>query len=168
MTDRHKPSALALDGDANGATDERDEADFKPLTKEQAQALREKTPSISPWRVVAAQAVAGGVCAALAWGLTGKGGVALSALYGAAAIVVPGAVLALGIKRFPATSPGAAVFGFLLWEMVKIALTLAMLFVAPRLVGGLSWPALLVGLVLAMKVYWVALAFAPRPKSKSS
>jgi ATP synthase protein I len=42
------------------------------------------------------------------------------------------------------------------------------LLVAPRLVAGLSWPALLIGLVLAMKVYWVALAFAPRPKTKSS
>jgi len=27
---------------------------------------------------------------------------------------------------------------------------------------------LLIGLILAMKVYWVALAFAPRPKTKSS
>ena len=46
--------------------------------------------------------------------------------------------------------------------MVKIALTVAMLLAAPRLVRELSWPALLVGMVLAMKVYWVALAFAPR------
>jgi ATP synthase protein I len=52
--------------------------------------------------------------------------------------------------------------------MVKIALTVAMLMVAPRWVAGLSWPAMLVGLVLAMKVYWVALAFAPRPKTKSN
>ena len=52
--------------------------------------------------------------------------------------------------------------------MVKIALTLALIALAPRLVAGLSWPALLIGLVLAMKVYWVALAFAPRPKTKSS
>ena len=45
-------------------------------------------------------------------------------------------------------------------------MTIAMLLAAPRLVAGLSWPALLIGLVLAMKVYWVALAFAPRPKTK--
>jgi len=168
MTDRHKPSALALDGDANGATDERDEADFKPLTKEQAQALREKTPSISPWRVVAAQAVAGGVCAALAWGLTGKGGVALSALYGAAAIVVPGAVLALGIKRFPATSPGAAVFGFLLWEMVKIAVAVVMLALAAKVVPDLSWPALLVAMVVCVKVNWLSLLWKRKPAQKTS
>ena len=35
---------------------------------------------------------------------------------------------------------------------------------APGVVPGLSWPALLVGLVLALKVYWVALAFAPRKR----
>ena len=37
-----------------------------------------------------------------------------------------------------------------------------MLIAAPRLVSALSWPALLVGLVLTMKVYWVAMAFAPK------
>jgi len=51
----------------------------------------------------------------------------------------------------------SAVFGFFLWEMVKIGLTVALLVMAPRMVSDLSWPALLVGLVLTMKVYWVAL-----------
>ena len=64
--------------------------------------------------------------------------------------------------RFSSLNAGTAAVGFMLWEMVKMALTMAMLMAAPRLVPGLSWPALLVGLVLAMKVYWVALAFAPR------
>ena len=62
----------------------------------------------------------------------------------------------------------SAAVGFLLWEMVKLGLTFAMLSAAPRLVAGLSWPALLVGLVLAMKVYWVALAFKPRPRRTGS
>jgi len=48
------------------------------------------------------------------------------------------------------------------WEMVKVALTLAMLFGAPLFVKNLSWPALLVGLVLTMKVHWLALAFNPK------
>ena len=52
----------------------------------------------------------------------------------------------------------------MVWEMVKIALSVALLVAAPRLVAALSWPALLVGLVLTMKVYWVALAFAPDRK----
>jgi ATP synthase protein I len=47
------------------------------------------------------------------------------------------------------------------WELVKIASTIALIALAPRWVPGLSWPAMLVGLILAMKVYWVALAFNP-------
>jgi ATP synthase protein I len=45
-----------------------------------------------------------------------------------------------------------------------------MLFAAPRLVANLSWPAMLVGLVVTMKVYWVALASKGvfRPKRKTT
>jgi ATP synthase protein I len=50
--------------------------------------------------------------------------------------------------------------------MVKIAASVALLAAAPRLVPALSWPALLVGLVLTMKVYWVALAYAPRKRQE--
>ena len=52
--------------------------------------------------------------------------------------------------------------GFFVWEMVKIALTAAILLLAPRLIAGLSWPAMLVGLVLTMQVYWGALVLAPK------
>jgi ATP synthase protein I len=37
---------------------------------------------------------------------------------------------------------------------------------APKWVPALSWPALLVGLVVTMKVYWVALAFKPASRPK--
>jgi len=43
------------------------------------------------------------------------------------------------------------------WEMVKIAAAVAMLAAAPRVVPGLSWPALLVAMIVCMKVNWVAL-----------
>jgi ATP synthase protein I len=36
-----------------------------------------------------------------------------------------------------------------------------MLFGAPLFVKNLSWPALLVGLVLTMKVHWLTLAYKP-------
>jgi ATP synthase protein I len=141
----------------------------QPLSAEQVRRVREQNPPLSPWRVVAGQAVVGLVASLLAWGLTGKQNVGWSVGYGALAVLLPAAVFARGLTgRFSSLNAGTAAAGFLVWEMVKIALTLAMLFVAPRLVVGLSWPALLVGLVLAMKVYWVALAFAPRPKTKSS
>lgn len=147
-----------------------EEADpVRPLSAEEVRRVREKNPPVSPWWVVAGQAAVGLVAALVAWALTGKQNVGWSVAYGAAAVVIPAAVFARGLTgRFSSLNAGTAAVGFLLWEMVKIALSLAMMAVAPRLVAGLSWPALLIGLVLAMKVYWVALAFAPRPKTKSS
>lgn len=140
-----------------------------PLSAEEVRRVREQNPPLSPWRVVAGQAGVGLVAALLAWVFTGKQNVGWSVGYGALAVLLPAAVFARGLTgRFSSVNAGTAAAGFLVWEMVKVALTLAMLLVAPRLVAGLSWPALLVGLVLAMKVYWVALAFAPRPKTKSS
>jgi ATP synthase protein I len=138
-----------------------------PLTAEQARRVRELNPPLSPWWVVAGQAGVGAVAALVAWALSGKQNVGWSVAYGALAVVIPAAVFARGLTgRFASLNPGTAAVGFLAWEMVKIALTLAMLALAPRLVAGLSWPALLVGMVLAMKVYWAALAFKPRAPTK--
>ncbi len=143
------------------------EAEFKPWTAEQVQALIRQQPSLSPWRVVALQAGVGVLVAMLAWALTGRSAIGWSAGYGALAVVLPAALFARGLmRRVPLSDPGAramgAAFGFLVWEMIKIALTVAMLVAAPRLVVNLSWPAMLVGLVLTMKVYWVALALRPK------
>jgi ATP synthase protein I len=140
---------------------------IKPLSAEEARRLREEHPPVSPWWVVGGQAVVGLAAALVAWAVTGKSSVGWSAGYGALAVAVPAAVFARGLTgRFSSVNAGTAAFGFLLWEMVKIALTVAMLMAAPGLVRDLSWPALLVGLVLAMKVYWVALAFAPRRRTR--
>lgn len=144
-------------------TFEDEQSPVKPLSAEEARKLREQHPPVSPWWVVGGQAAVGLLAAAAAWFFTGKASVGWSAGYGALAVMIPAAVFARGLTgRFSSLNAGTAAFGFLLWEMVKIALTVAMLIAAPRLVQGLSWPALLVGLVLAMKVYWVALAFAPK------
>lgn len=149
--------------------EEQEEASpVQPLSAEQARRVREQNPPVSPWWVVAGQAGVGLVAALVAWLLTGKQNVGWSVLYGALAVSIPAAVFARGLTgRFSSLNAGTATVGFLLWEMVKIALTFAMLVAAPGLVAGLSWPALLVGLILAMKVYWVALAFAPRAKKSS-
>ena len=56
----------------------------------------------------------------------------------------------------------AAFAGFLLWEGVKIAVSVVLLILAVRIVQPLSWPALLVGLVVCIKVYWVALSWRRR------
>ena len=90
--------------------------------------------------------------------ITGRQEVGWSLLYGAFTVVVPGALMARGMtSRLSSMSPGSSAVSFMLWEMVKIAVSVAMLVLAPKLVQPLSWPALLVGLVLCMKVYWVAL-----------
>ncbi len=138
---------------------------FKPLTAEEARRLREQNPSVSLWWVVAGQAVVGLVVALAAWAFTGRQNVGWSAGYGALAVVIPAAIFARGLTgRFSSRSAGNAAAGFMLWEMVKIALTFTLLAAAPRVVEALSWPALLVGLVLAIKVYWVAMAWVPRKR----
>jgi ATP synthase protein I len=157
---------------SNDRWDEQDAADasnFKALTREEAQALRAKEPPLSPWRVVAAQAGVGVVVALLAALVTGSREAGWSALYGAATVVLPGALLARGMtSQLSRMSPGASAVSFMSWEFVKIAVAVAMLMLAPRLVQPLSWPALLAGLVLCMKVYWVALLWRGRRRQDES
>jgi ATP synthase protein I len=115
--------------------------------------------------VVAGQAGVGLGAALVAWGLTGKQNVGWSTGYGALAVVIPAALFARGLtSRFSSLDAGTAAAGFMVWEMVKVASTIALMAAAPKLVRDLSWPAMLVGLILALKVYWLALAFNPRPK----
>lgn len=133
-------------------------APFKALTRQEAQALRDKEPPVSPWRVVLVQVVVGVVVASLTGLLTGEWSAALSALYGAAVVVVPAMLMARGMtSRFSSASPGTSAVSFMLWEMTKIAVSVVMLALAPKLVQPLSWPALLVALVVCIKVYWLAL-----------
>jgi ATP synthase protein I len=156
---------IARDVDADEGGPDPD-ADFKPLTAEEAQRLRERKPLISPWRVIAIQVAAGLLVALAAWGLSGRQSLGWSAGYGALAVVIPSAVFARGLTgRFSSLNAGTAVLGFFLWEMVKLVLSVAMLLAAPRLIMELSWPAMLVGLVVTMKAAWVAVMLAPkRPK----
>ena len=147
---------------------EKDDDVIKPLSRSEAQALREQNPTLSPWVVLAGQAVAGLVVALVAWLVTGLSNVGWSALYGAAAVVIPGALFARGLmSKVSSINPAAAVTGFFLWEMVKIGLVLAMLFAAPKLVPSLSWPAMLVGLVVTMKAVWLVLWLDAKARSKS-
>ncbi len=143
--------------------DEQDEAAkqaFKPLTREQAQELRAKNPTVSPWRVIAVQIAVGAVVAAIAWLITQRMEVAWSSLYGTATVVLPGVLMARGMtSRLSSVSPGASAVSFMLWELVKIGVSVVMLMLANRIVQHLSWPALLVSLVICMKVYWVALSW---------
>jgi ATP synthase protein I len=133
------------------------EKPHQPLNADEARALRARLPRLSVWRVVAFQAMVAAGAALLVWFWSGRSPLALSLAYGGLAVVVPSALFARGLTgRLSSLNAGSAVTGFFLWEFVKIALTLAMLLAAPRLVEDLSWPALLAGLVLTMKVVWLS------------
>ncbi|MFN9279879.1 MAG: ATP synthase subunit I [Betaproteobacteria bacterium] len=133
------------------------------MTRQEAQALRAKERPVSPWRVVRLQAVVGAVVAALVWVIMGERSAALSALYGAAVAVVPGALMARGMtSRVSSMSPGHSAVSFMFWEVLKIAVSVVMLMLAPQILQPLSWPVLLVTLVVCIKVYWVALLWRGR------
>ncbi|GKS91627.1 ATP synthase subunit I [Acidovorax sp. SUPP2539] len=139
---------------------EAEDSDFKPLSAEEAAQWRLRHPRISVWRIVWGQAFVGALAALVAWLVFGRPSVAWSTGYGALAVVIPAALFARGMARHQ-TSAGGAMAGLFGWELVKIAMTVAMLAAAPRLVPGLSWLALLAGMVVTMKTYWIALMVRP-------
>ena len=147
-----------------------DDAVIKVLSHSEVQALRKNNPLLSPWAVLAVQAGAGLLVAMLAWLMTARVNAGWSALYGTAAVIIPGALFARGLmSKVSLSNPAAAVTGFFVWEMVKIGLTVAMLIAAPKLVLNLSWLALLAGFVLTMKAYWLAIWLRrSRPIDKSN
>ena len=146
--------------DHGGWDDEADSLPAPPLTRIQAQALRDKEPVVSVWRVVWAQAGAGVVVAGLCWALGGRSELGGSALYGAAVVVLPAAVLARAVGR--GGGPMAGAIGFLGWQGVKMALTVALLLGAMKVVPNLSWPALLVAVAVCLQVNWLALLWRGR------
>ena len=143
--------------------DESKASEFEPLSAKQAQALRERSPSLSPWWVVAGQAAVAVVVALLAWGFTGSVNAGWSAGYGGLVVVIPAALFARGLmSRFSSTNAVTASFSFFVWDLVKISVSVVMLFLAPRMVTELDWLALLIGLIVTMKVYWLALLVSPK------
>ena len=159
------PAKRSLRVSADTAQDELSEPPYKPLTREEAQALRLKQPMISPWRVVGGQAAIGLVCVVVAWVFAnqadGQISAAWSALYGAAAVVIPSALLARGTTR-QADSPTAAAMGLMFWETMKISTAIAMLVIAAKVVPQLNWPALLVTMVVCSQMNWFALLWRGR------
>ena len=134
-----------------------------PLTRAEAQALRASNPQVSPWQVIAVQVMMGCLSAAVVWLVLGQPQLVGSALYGALVAVLPGALMARGMtSKLSSVSPGASAVSVMVWMAVKILVSVAMLVLAPKLVEPLSWPALLVSLVLCMKVYWLALLWRGR------
>lgn len=144
---------------------EAEESDFKPLTAQEAQEWRKRHPPISVMRVVWWQAVAGLAVALLSGLLWQRQAIALSAGYGALAVVIPSALFARGLRmRLAPGHAHAAMVRFFGLEIAKLALTVVLLAVAPKLVRELNWLALVIGLVVVMKTYWLALWMSTRSK----
>ena len=143
-----------------------DGSEFVVLSAQQVQEIVHRSPSVSPWRVVGWQIATGCMVALLAGLITGRQVVGVSAACGALAVVLPAALFARGVtSEFAKANLGAAVTSFFIWEFVKILVSVGVMFGAYRLVTGLSWPAMLVGLVVTIKVYWLALGFKPKAKA---
>ena len=137
------------------------ESEPKPLTAEEAALLRPRLVAFSPWHVIGAQAGVGLLLVLGVWLVSGNPIWVKSACYGMVAVLVPAVLFARGVTRRH-LEPGSALVSVFVWEFVKIAVSVVMLMLAPKLVQPLSWPALLVGLVLCMKVYWLALSWRGR------
>jgi ATP synthase protein I len=143
------------------------ESEFKSLTREEAQEWRRRQPTLSVWRLVVVQLFVGLLLGGLSWLLTQRAQFAWSVLYGSAAVVIPSAFMAYGLTssalaRLMAGIAQAAFVGFLFWEGVKVLLSVAMLWLAPQVVPGLSWLGLLLGLVVTLKVYWAGFLIQSR------
>lgn len=142
------------------------EPSVRQWTRDEIAALKAGSPLVSLWRVLAIQALAGMLLAWLSWMIGGhRSNVVWSALYGAACVVVPGALFAYGMSRqASAFNAGAAVFGFMLWEFVKIGVAVIMLVAAIKVVPNLSWLAFLASVVVCIKLNWLALLMQGRVK----
>ncbi len=148
--DGRAPSHPAFD-------DDDDQDARKPMTRAEAAAFRRDHPVLSPWRVIAAQLAIGAAAVVVAWLVGGANG-AVSAAYGAGVVVVPGALMARGTtSRLSSLSPVVSAVSMLGWGFVKMALSIAMLALAARIVPGVAWPVLLTSMVLCMLSYWFAL-----------
>ncbi len=145
--------------------DQSNEPVFRQWSRADAAELRKTQPVIAPWRVVLWMLIAAvgiGAISLIAFDIP----TALSAAYGSLAVAMPAALLARGMTS-PLSSANAvsSVLAFMAWEMVKIGVSISMLMLAPSLIVGLSWPALLVGLILTMQVYFVAAIVKPKPSA---
>jgi ATP synthase protein I len=151
------PAATA----AGGWDDDNEEPPVKALSPDEAAALISALPMLSPWRVLGLQ-LAVGLAVAAVIGAWAASGVAFgSAVYGVAAVVLPNLLLARGMTKRVNSAVSAAA-GFMGWEFLKIGVSIAMLVLAPKVVPGLSWPALLVALAVCIKVNWLALVWRGR------
>ncbi len=145
-----------LDSKKLSTTDAEDasrEEEFQPWSAEQAQAWRQSQPVFSVWRVLAAQMLVAVLLAGVFAVWLKSRAVGLSWMYGALTVVLPAALFARGLtSRAASLNALTAAMSFAVWQGVKWVLAVLLLVLAPRVLPELSWPALLAGLIVTMKV----------------
>lgn len=134
--------------------------DFKPMSAAEAARWRARHPSVSVWRLVGAQLLAGALLVALVALFWRSKAVVFSVAYGVLAVVLPAAVFARGVMRKRGKIASLGMFA--VWELAKLLLTVALLAAAPRWVSDLQWLALIAAMIVMMNVYWAALLVWPR------
>ncbi|MCA1855766.1 ATP synthase subunit I [Massilia oculi] len=97
--------------------------------------------------------VAAGVIAALLGGWSAM----FSAVLGGLCCVVPNGIMAVRLFANAHRAGGASPAAFFIWEFVKIALTVALLFAVAKLYHDLNWFALIGGFIVALKSYIILL-----------
>ena len=112
--------------------------------------------TITMLRLVSLQILATLVAGAIA-GLLGGWSAMFSAVLGGICCVVPNGIMAFRLFASSQKMGGANPATFFIWEFVKIALTLALLFATVRVYHDLNWLALLCGFIVALKSYIILL-----------
>lgn len=79
--------------------------------------------------------------------------------------MLPAAVLARAVMR-KAGDARVALVSFFAWELIKLVLTIVLLAMAPKVVPGLSWPALLAGLIVVLMAHAFVLVWLGRRLSR--
>jgi ATP synthase protein I len=144
-----RSTASLWDDETGENTDE-----FEPLSAQQAQEWRGRQVDFNPLQAVMWQIVWG---ALLVLGVFAGWGpmVGVSFLHGCLAFWLPSLWMARRMVRAQSRSQGAAtaLAGFFGMELLKVALAVALLSMAVAVPWAVSWPALLVGLIVALKLH---------------
>lgn len=148
----------AWDAEASEAEDHNNTV---PLTRAEAETLFgpdvSRPSRVTPFKVVAAQMVLS-LCVTLAWWLFYRppGAAALSAFLGGAICWIPSATFAARLK---AKSGAETVASWVIGEAIKMGVTIAMFMAIAYGYKGVLWVPLLVTYLIALKTYWIAMAW---------
>ena len=81
-----------------------------------------------------------------------------SALGGALVVTLPSIMMAYGLRLLsrPIKSTPFGLGRLIFWELMKLALSIALMVISVRFVQNLHWLAYMTSLVLTLQMYWIA------------